>query len=162
MQLELGSTQTTMGALGGGVIAGALGLVLLAPSVGTGDWPTAQGTITESDVDIRRTRDRDGHRKTRARVEIRFDYTVDGVPYSSDAAHVSHLGLGGFLQSTTGRWTARRTADKYPEGSSVTVFYDPSDPARGTLDTSFSLAGLVLLVVGTGAAGFGAWQGFAG
>lgn len=83
-------------------------------------WHSTTGRIVKSRVEVR------GGDHTSVTPMIRYEYTVNGHPYQSTRFRVGLLVLKGS--------EAYEIVDRYPEGASVTVYYDPSNPAEASLE----------------------------
>jgi hypothetical protein len=96
-------------------------------------WPETGGKILYSSV------------RTGAPVSgtllLRYEYYVQGTRYTASDYHT-----GG--NSTPLSDVARAAAQRYPEGRSVTVHYDPSDPAIAVLEPGIWYGNFVLPVFG--------------
>ncbi|MFM9996229.1 MAG: DUF3592 domain-containing protein [Phycisphaerales bacterium] len=83
-------------------------------------WPGVQGTVVSARAIERRKRGGPTFRP-----EIEYDYTVNGTVHRSDRYRVMH------------NWRTTSLAEelvaRHPPGAAVTVYYDPSDPARAVL-----------------------------
>jgi hypothetical protein len=109
------------------------------------DWPSIDGTITHSSVEMKR-------RKARVYYEpqIEYHYKVGGQEYTG--TRLSFV----LREFDTSEEAAQATSNKYPLNSTQKVFYDPADPASctlvpGTTSTGsllIALVPLVLLAVG--------------
>ena len=86
-------------------------------------WPTTQGVITRCDVTVRELDSGNEHK-----LEVAYTYTVDGATHDGD-----RVGPGGSPTFSTEE-LARPAAQKYATGTTVTVWYDPQDPATSLLD----------------------------
>lgn len=106
-------------------------------------WSTTEGRITES-----RTK-RIGSKKRTYEARIRYEYEVGGKRHEGKGLHI-----GGDVRRTR-VWAEQRCAD-YPEGESVTVFYDPRAPESSCIIREREGAGLELVAVVAGF-GLGAW-----
>ncbi len=84
------------------------------------DWPTAQGTIIESQV---------GKPGVPRELFIRYKYRVAGQEYES--GRISFKGFSGR--------TSTDMCAQYPLGSEVTLRYRPEDPSRSVLEPGFVL-----------------------
>jgi hypothetical protein len=109
-------------------------------------WPIAQGTVTASEVNIRRSRSQKGQRQTSYSPAVSYSYTVAGKTYFAD-----RIGFG--QSSGTSRAKAETVAARYPAGAEIAVRYDPQDPSVATLETTaaslFSaVLGGVFVVIG--------------
>ena len=83
-------------------------------------WHSTTGRVVKSRVEVR------GGDNTSVSPMIRYEYTVNGQPYQSTRFRVGMLVLKGN--------DAYEIVDRYPEGASVTVYYDPQNPAEATLE----------------------------
>ncbi len=91
------------------------------------DWPQAEGQVVKSSV--RTDDDSDG---TTYVAEIEYEYMIDGVRHMSDVVYFGYV--GGLFEDT-----ARETADRYPVGQKVFVFYDPSKHGNAVLEPGRSV-----------------------
>ncbi len=86
-------------------------------------WPTTTGTIQVSEV--RRTSGANNEFHS----YVEYQYSVLGTDYVS---HTVTFGeLAGFQD--TKKSIAQKTVNRYPAGSTVTVYYDPQDPKKAVL-----------------------------
>lgn len=119
--------------VGGGLFV-AIGVLPAARLVEATSWTELPSTVLSSTV-----RSHDTDDGTTYRVDILYEYEVDGVIHRSNrhsfAAHGSS-GYGG----------KRAVVDRYPRGSSTVCFVDPNDPYRSVLDRGFRPAYLVGLL----------------
>jgi hypothetical protein len=136
--------------IGMGLIAMIFGFVFFAwalSAYGTGDaakeWPTVQGNVIQSKV-VSST-DYEG---TTYSPQVRYNYTVNGVGYSS--TRISPFSGG----SSDPNYAIGMVA-KYHIGQTVVVTYDPSHPEYSLLETDpgtdspiFLMAGLLFIVFG--------------
>ena len=93
----------------------------------TGNWPTVTGVIVSSELESQTNR----HQRKPIRTygaAIRYAYEVEGKSYDSDQVQ-----LGGTSETTESADFERMVA-RYPEGTRVTVYYDPTDPATATIE----------------------------
>jgi hypothetical protein len=88
-------------------------------------WPRVDGIVYEQDID----RNWDDHF---FHAELSYRYTVDGVRFANDDIcffqKESNCGFG-----TDDFKEAEELLALYPEGSRVTIFYDPEDPGQAVL-----------------------------
>ena len=82
-------------------------------------------------------RDSDGHRLYQAKVAYR--YAVDGQEI------VGHRAFFGDSGQTSWSVFVRRIVDRYPPGSDVTVYYDPSRPEEAVIVRGVSGAIVAIL-----------------
>ena len=87
-------------------------------------WPETWGTVLSTSMQVRRI----GQGRCETPIVI-YTYQVDGRPYQAfrvradeDHSRTRHVG------------DADRTLARYPVGSNVTVYYDPTDPAMAALE----------------------------
>lgn len=109
-------------------------------------WPTVQGTVLSSRVESHRKTSgrKHRHRKTVYRADVRYSYTVDGNPFTSN---VVWFGQG----ESSSRSRAAEIVRYYRPGAKVQVFYKPSDPGVAALRPGGSRG--PLLTLGLGALG---------
>lgn len=112
-------------------------------------WPSTGGVVISRRIVANRFKEYDGDYYTVFRCYIRYEYQVDGITYSS--LTVNAIDTPSYPYET---------AQRYPEGKEVQVFYDPRDPSRAVLEpgwvlsrqavgffpTVFSITGFYLLV----------------
>lgn len=116
-------------------------------------WPAASGEILSAESEAYRAWTRVGSdslvRRTFYRPVIVYTYTVGGREYTAD-----RVTLGGQAGWSSSRFFQRSLA-KYPPGSPVTVYYNPSNPSEAVLERrvwgSRLLVGLGLLLLGLAA-----------
>lgn len=122
--------------VGAAVMAYGTQRVLLARA--SASWPTAAGEIVVSRVV--ESYDDDG---STYGPDVRYRYRAAGGSHEGD---VIHFGLGGI--ETSNRRSAERVVDRYPQGSTVTIAYDPAKPDRAVLEPGVSKRSFVLVVFG--------------
>jgi hypothetical protein len=120
-------------ALVGGALALCFPVVTWLRVRASRNWPHVAGRIVESAVE----RQLGGKGRPSYMPRIRYRYRVEGRDYVS--SQVTFWGSVGGSQ-----WLAERTTRRYPQGSAVTVYYNPEDPHDAVLDRAFSLVILVL------------------
>lgn len=142
--------------LGAVFLAAGIGLSIwghgmLAEAKASADWPTVQGKVTSSGVSVRKSTSGSGSKKRTSTVyepSVIYDYTVNGKSYTSH-----RITAGDFSSSSSKR--AHRIVNKYPAGSTATVYYNPDEPYQSVLEpgaTFFSYvpfgSGILFAVVG--------------
>ena len=107
-------------------------------------WPTVEGTVIHSGF-----RTTGSATRASTSVEILYEYQVDGHPYKHDRIQFgAHGGGGGAGQlSHYGQMSA---------GDSISIYFDPADPAMATLETGQAGRSLGLLAAAGVIAAFGA------
>jgi hypothetical protein len=120
-----------------------IGLVALSMSVlvsqGAQDaagWPTTEGTVTNTYIAQ--------HTGSKGAIsyspEVQYQYQVDGFSYTGDR-------LGVISQSSSYDW-ALSYLNNYQVGSTVTVHYNPANPADAVLETEVGFMGTGLMIIG--------------
>ncbi len=105
------------------------------------NWPPVMGTIVEAT--LRKQSDGEG---TTYAPQIRYDYVVNGVRYTSNRIAFTP-------QTYVRSKRAQQDLDRYPVNSAVTVYFDPAKPSDAVLqrnapNTVLGLAaGIVLLAI---------------
>lgn len=128
-----------------------LGVVVTRQVVAQQTWKTAPGTIVSSTVTASRrvatsatptNRPRNTTAKTSYRVKVSYTYSVDGKELVNDRISIAGFGDPQFRQES-------EAAGVYPQGSAVTVYYNPADPAQSALrvglQPEMAFAGFILL-----------------
>lgn len=128
-------------------IYGGMDLALAFSSKG---WPTADGTILNSEVETMRAR-----RAANYTAKISYSYTVGGQLLSS-----SQVSFGN--EATGDRGDMQALVNRFARGSAVKVHYDPSKPTDACLIAGVeSWRDFMPLLIGlliTAGGGFGALQ----
>ena len=101
-------------------------------------WSTTSGTIIESSVHQSTTGDFDGPATYYAKIS--YAYQVIGQAYQGRNIHIG-------ASSTVPHSKAQAIASRYPVGASVTVYYDPANPADAVLERT-APANTVVLILG--------------
>ncbi|MBN1371929.1 MAG: DUF3592 domain-containing protein [Anaerolineaceae bacterium] len=101
-------------------------------------WSTTPGTILESTV--RESRSSDDDRPSTYYAQVNYSYQVMGQAYQGKNIHIGARNTGPHSK-------AQAIASRYPAGSSVTVYYDPANPADAVLERA-APANTVTLILG--------------
>jgi hypothetical protein len=122
-----------------GIILRARGKVRASKS-----WSSTTARIQASDVETRRSRSGSGYSTSHYPVVI-YEYVVNGQRFQSRRVRFgSEIGYGF-------RRMAENIAAKYPNGSLVSVFYDPANPTEAVLEQSAGgsnmLFGIIIVVI---------------
>ena len=113
-------------------------------------WPTATGTVESSVVTEREEQDADGDADLAWYPEVAYAWTVGGQSYTGRRIQF------GETPRFARQAAAQAVCDRYRPGASVTVRYDPADPAEAVLETKkpspfkailFTVVVLILTVV---------------
>lgn len=131
---------------------GAMGLIFLndfryALAAQT-RWTSASGHVTESRVVRHR-----GRRHSSYHSYVSYNYNTEGGYYSAGPVEVYKHKL---YFSEDGAWDDLK--DRFAEGRSLTVYYNPGDPGQSSLGFAGApgpQVGIVLLVIAFGAFYFG-------
>jgi len=111
-------------------------------------WPSTSGQVSEARVSHHTSTDADGDTQDSYSPEVRYHYQTGGQEYDG-----SKIGFG-FQQSFNSRSQAEQALTRFPEGSQVTVYYNPANPAEAVLErkaggSTLSLVlGIIFLLVG--------------
>ncbi|MBT3287897.1 MAG: DUF3592 domain-containing protein [Victivallales bacterium] len=108
-------------------------------------WPMSEGAITSSEVKKSTNRRTSGGRTYRTsttyRADVKYSYSIDGKSHVGD-----RVAFGDYGSSTPSR--ARGIVAKYPLGTKVDVFYDPSSPNESVLEPGMKIQALFLPAFG--------------
>ncbi|MHA2250781.1 MAG: DUF3592 domain-containing protein [Candidatus Kariarchaeaceae archaeon] len=100
------------------------------------NWPTANGTITESYLEF------GGSEGTAVTAHVKYQYSVSGIQYQSDRLYP------GDVTESVSQSEAQKIVDKYPQGSQVVVYYKPSDHSYSVLEPGLTTGTIIFLVIG--------------
>jgi hypothetical protein len=90
------------------------------------NWSGTQGTVTESFVQKMESYDSDQGSTTSYSPRVKYSYTVNQQAFEEDCIH---FGVG-----KSSRKAAEEVVNRYPEGSTVMVYYDPQKPQQAVLE----------------------------
>ena len=105
-------------------------------------WPTTGGKVVLSEIRESTSTDDDGYTSTTFFPRVEFSYTVAGQIYES-----KKLSFGGVMANSNPA-KAQETIDKYPVGSSVTVYYNPEKPSEGVIERTAGPSNLLMIIGG--------------
>ncbi len=111
-------------------------------------WPTAEGSIVDSEMEAHQSRDEDGDIRTTYGATIQYKYLVDGQELQGNRRTFSNV-------RTSSVRNTEKILERYPLGSSVDVFYYPDDPSSSVLEPGVGLTTYILLIVVIGFLVFG-------
>jgi hypothetical protein len=126
------------------------GVGTLVDGIASSGWPTTDGTIVRSRMEVKSEETRGGGSrggrgwKTTYWADVSFRYTIADAVFSSDTVTVEFDEV-----PTTNREDAERILRKYPAGREVKVYYEPGDPSVGVLEPGVSFPNVLGVVVGT-------------
>lgn len=99
-------------------------------AVGSRTWPSTQATIVVSGI----AKDRVGTQHMRIYLpHVEYDYAVNNQTYRGKTFAE---GIDKLVWFTGNPERARAWADRYPEGATVTIYYDPQCPKHACLERS--------------------------
>jgi hypothetical protein len=130
-----------------GLIASLIVISDLASTRAAARWPSVPGTVLSSRAESRRVLTHDnagsgGGRGTTVTVWsplVEYSYKIGERSY-----HGSRIAFG--PEVSGGKDQADATVARYPQGATVTVHYDPSNPSHATLETKLAHRWFALLV----------------
>ena len=111
----------------GGIASVASGLILRDRAAESRAWLSVRGRVYAARViEVQQPATIDDRRYTEYRPEIRYEFTVSGKEYAGNRYS---------LLATAASWRsyAEGVVMRYPIGSEVDVYYDPTDPNRCVL-----------------------------
>ncbi|MFX0098462.1 MAG: DUF3592 domain-containing protein [Candidatus Hodarchaeota archaeon] len=98
----------------------------------TSSWPTAKGTVNQSEI----IENYINPRAVSYQAAVRYSYTVNGEPYENDQLRAkiskSVKYYGGSMAS------ASKITEQFREGARIPVHYNPRDPADSVIIPGFS------------------------
>jgi len=100
-------------------------------------WPTADGTITKSEVSL--STDADGGETYSP--EINYSYNINNTNFINNTIKFGENSYGN-------RRKAEVIAGDYPIGKNVTVYYDPEKPERSVLEPGLSAGSYIVIGIG--------------
>jgi hypothetical protein len=123
-----------------GLVASVAVISNLAETRAASRWPTAPGTVLSSRAESRRILAQSGGSQTTTVWSplVEYSYRVGERAY-----HGSRVAFG--PEVAGGRDLAEQTVQRYPEGATVSVHYDPSNPSHATLETTIGFRRVALL-----------------
>jgi hypothetical protein len=117
------------------------GIPTLKKAKASTSWPTTRGVVLVSDVERRRSHDRDHGTSYTYSAQVTYEYTVAGTIYNCD-----RVSFGEYASSN--RNHARQIVNRYPVGKTVEVHYDPNRPESAVLEPGTSFSSYVALGMG--------------
>jgi len=138
-------TQHPLAIVAGGVVLVVFGVYTRVQSLRSRSWPTVTGAVTESYVSRSR---RSGSSQWSETLHFRYRYQVNGKTYDGDTISYAKGLFDG----------ASTQVSRYPQGSPVSVYYDPKDPASAVLDPGTGPTPALALLAGVGCFGYAFWR----
>lgn len=93
-------------------------------------WSTTSGRILTSEVTSHRSLDSNGTHTTIYDPAVQYEYAVNGQRLQSSSIRF------GMAYGTSWPQPAQDVVDKYPQGTLVQVFYNPTNPTEAVLEHS--------------------------
>lgn len=126
--------------LAGGLVASVSVIANLASTRAAARWPTVPGTVLSSRAESRSVLTQGGGSRTMTVWSplVEYSYRVGERDY-----HGARVAFGPEVAGA--RELAEQTVQRYPEGATVSVHYDPSNPSHATLETALAFRWVALL-----------------
>lgn len=136
-----------LAATGGGMMG--VGIRPLYRMITSRRWPTVEGRIIHSLVEMHRERPSQGREEVTYVPRIKYEYEVQGRRYTADGVGfglmTTRVGFGGMFSNAEGR--VRKLVDRYPVGRRVPVCYNPRRPSVAALERWHAVGTSVMLVL---------------
>ncbi len=149
---------TALGFLGGLVLLGLFLLALAGLSAlehrRHGSWPTTPGIVTFSQVVTREGVNREGECWERFLASVQYAYSVAGQEYVGQAVRRFWNASQDEFETDYG---AQRVVNRYPVGTSVTVYYNPETPEEAILERGLWWGTLTVVLPAIVAVGLGVY-----
>jgi hypothetical protein len=117
------------------VFFGILLLIMGVQVAPLATWVPTPATVVASGVGVVRTSKGATYQPT-----VSYRYTVGGTPYISNRVSV-------ITESASDKW-AQSVVDRYPQGASVTAWYDPKHPGNAIIDHHMARIPLIMMGIG--------------
>ena len=111
------------------------------------NWPTTQGTIMYSGIQAHQSSDEDGT-STSYDAAVQYSYQVAGQAFQGTRKSFSDV-------RTSSVQRAQRILERYPQGSSVTVYHHPENPSLSVLEPGVGWFSYIGGIIVLGLFGFG-------
>ncbi len=126
------------------LVIGVVALILFGRNVMLGrrsqNWPTAPGTVEYTGMETYQSTDEDGSTSTTYDATIQYSYTVGGQAYQGNRRTFTNVRTGS-------RRRVEQILARYPQGSAVSVYYDPANPQESVLETGVNTFAYVVMVI---------------
>ena len=143
--------------LSGGFLILGLGVLLLAPALASARWPTTQGIVLSA-----RVVEQPQGKSLVYSIAITYRYEANGQRYegrtfshSSDSLPLS----GKDRDKVHNEYQTSPTYAAWQPTKTVTVFYDPKNPAHSVLRPGATALGWFVSLLGLIITGIGTWEG---
>ena len=113
-----------------GVVIFVIGILIsdIPKMIVSRGWPATEGTILNHRFVAQKFKEYDGDFYTSVEVQIRYQYAVNGISYTSKS--INSL-------DTPFNLYPSRYAYRYPVGGEVIVYYNPNNPSEAVLEPGF-------------------------
>ena len=122
-----------------GIILFFVSIFMIMAGAQSNSWAATDGIVTSTS--IREKYDSDDGDYTYY-PEITYSFQVDGKTYTGDRWDPTGIQSGSSIRSS-----AQNKIDKYPVGSTVTVYYDPNNPNKNALTKGVNGIAIIMLVI---------------
>ena len=106
------------------------------------NWPITTGTIIQSGIHTRQKTDEDGFTSTTYGATVVYTFNISGKEFKETRRSFSGVRTSSVRQ-------AEQILARYPQGSSVTIYYHPDNPSLCVLEPGVSwltYAGMIILL----------------
>ena len=110
-----------------GAIVSFIGINGLVKAKASAGWPSSPGQIISSSVESRRSTGDSGRSSTTYHAEIFYEFSVAEITFNG-----TRIAYGDYGSSSPSH--ARQIVNRYPKGTSVTVYYMPENPEECLLE----------------------------
>jgi len=113
------------------------GWTILQDARASASWPSVEGRVISSEV----TRSTDADGAVSYSPEVTYSYTVENASYTNGRIKFGENAYGN-------RNKAEEIAANYPVGRTVTVYYEPEQPALSVLEPGVTAGSFIVLCIG--------------
>ncbi len=126
------------------LVIGMIAFLFLGRSVLLGQksrsWPSVAGSILQSGIETHQSTDDDGSISTTYGVSLVYKYTISGQEFQGTRRTFTDVRTSSLLRT-------QKILVSYPQGGSVTVFYNPDDPSSCVLEPGVGTYIYIVLVL---------------
>ncbi len=134
-----------------GLMLLCFGVYFIVEAYSLSSWPKLQASVVNTKIKARIEDAGDALRRSLSYYpSITYRYEVNGTSYES-----SRYRLGSEYNYFQDRADARKVADQFLAGSSLEIFYKPSDPSEAVIDNSITFAVYIPIILSIVFFGFG-------
>lgn len=125
----------------GGFVYAILGVIGLQEAQIPSEWQSINGQILERGVDVEQVSKSNGDQIELFKPKVRYRYEVDSQFYIGERLSRHHPGR-------TLRGVAETEVEDLPQGTNVTVHYDPANPSEAVLRKSDTIGAIQAISAG--------------